>query len=106
MGIGAREILVLLVIALLLFGAKRLPDLARSLGRSARILKAEIRTTADTGEQPGAGTGPARAAEDAAASRPRQSPPEQPRPQAVAHAAASAEPPLEGTVVSHRHADR
>jgi sec-independent protein translocase protein TatA len=27
----------------LLFGAKRLPDAARSLGRSARILRAELR---------------------------------------------------------------
>ncbi|WP_062209546.1 Sec-independent protein translocase subunit TatA [Streptomyces sp. NBRC 109706] len=39
--IGIREILLLLVVALLVFGAKRLPDLARSLGKSARILKSE-----------------------------------------------------------------
>ncbi|MDT0267171.1 Sec-independent protein translocase subunit TatA [Streptomyces sp. DSM 44915] len=39
--IGLRELLLLLVIVLLVFGAKRLPDLARSLGKSARILKSE-----------------------------------------------------------------
>jgi sec-independent protein translocase protein TatA len=33
--------LILILIVLLLFGAKRLPDLARGLGRSARILKSE-----------------------------------------------------------------
>jgi sec-independent protein translocase protein TatA len=37
------HIAVLVVILILLFGAKRLPDAARSLGRSVRILKAETR---------------------------------------------------------------
>jgi sec-independent protein translocase protein TatA len=36
------EIRVIAVVVLLLFGAKRLPDSARSLGRSLRILKAEV----------------------------------------------------------------
>ncbi len=35
-GIGATEILILLTIVLLLFGAKRIPALARSLGSGAR----------------------------------------------------------------------
>ena len=34
--------LIVIVVLVLLFGAKRLPDLTRSLGRSARILKAEL----------------------------------------------------------------
>jgi sec-independent protein translocase protein TatA len=38
---------VLAVIVLVLFGAKRLPDVARSLGRSMRILKAETRGLAE-----------------------------------------------------------
>ena len=37
------ELLVLVLIILLLFGAKRLPDVARGLGRSLRILKAETK---------------------------------------------------------------
>ncbi|GAA2145665.1 Sec-independent protein translocase subunit TatA [Kitasatospora kazusensis] len=37
-------ILVLVVFAVVLFGAKRLPDLARALGRSARILKSEAKS--------------------------------------------------------------
>jgi sec-independent protein translocase protein TatA len=41
------HIAVLVVVLVLLFGAKRLPDAARSLGRSARILKAETRGLAD-----------------------------------------------------------
>jgi sec-independent protein translocase protein TatA len=34
--------LIVIAVAVMLFGAKRLPDAARSLGRSARILKAEL----------------------------------------------------------------
>ena len=34
---------VVVLVAVLLFGSKRLPDAARSIGRSARILKAELR---------------------------------------------------------------
>lgn len=41
------HIAVLVVVLVLLFGAKRLPDAARSLGRSMRILKAETRGLAD-----------------------------------------------------------
>jgi sec-independent protein translocase protein TatA len=38
---------VVVVVAVLLFGSQRLPDAARSLGRSARILRAELRGTDD-----------------------------------------------------------
>lgn len=37
------EWLILLFIVVLLFGAKKLPELARGLGRSMRILKDEVR---------------------------------------------------------------
>jgi len=42
------HILILLIVVLVLFGAKRLPDSARSLGRSMRIFKSEMKEmTAD-----------------------------------------------------------
>ncbi|WP_374771825.1 Sec-independent protein translocase subunit TatA [Streptomyces sp. NBC_01310] len=41
--LGAPEILLILVAVILLFGAKRLPDMARSLGQSMRILKTETK---------------------------------------------------------------
>ncbi|MFE9928302.1 Sec-independent protein translocase subunit TatA [Streptomyces sp. NPDC005533] len=37
------HLLIVLVVCLLVFGSKRLPDMARSLGRSVRILKSEAR---------------------------------------------------------------
>jgi len=41
------HIIVLVVVLILLFGAKRLPDASRALGRSLRILKAETRGLAE-----------------------------------------------------------
>ena len=41
------EWIILLLIVLLLFGAKRLPDTARGLGRSLRIFKAETKGLRD-----------------------------------------------------------
>ena len=37
------HILILLLVLVLLFGAKRLPDSARSLARSLRIFKSELK---------------------------------------------------------------
>ncbi len=39
MNIGWQEILLILLIALLLFGAKKIPDLAKSLGKGIREFK-------------------------------------------------------------------
>ena len=38
-GLGTQELLIILVIVLVLFGANRLPDLARSLGSSMKEFK-------------------------------------------------------------------
>ena len=43
---GLREpshLLLLILVVVLLFGAKRLPDSARALGRSLRIFKSEVK---------------------------------------------------------------
>ena len=36
MNLGAPELLIVLVVVMLLFGAKKVPDLARSLGQAKR----------------------------------------------------------------------
>lgn len=41
--LGKPEIVILLIVFLVLFGAKRLPGAARSLGQSLRIFKAETK---------------------------------------------------------------
>ncbi|MCB7137511.1 Sec-independent protein translocase subunit TatA [Cellulosimicrobium marinum] len=58
------HIIVLVVVILLLFGARRLPDLARSVGQSLKIFKKEVKELTDddktenTPEQgPATGTG-------------------------------------------------
>jgi sec-independent protein translocase protein TatA len=51
--LGWPELAIIALAVVLLFGWKRMPDMARSLGRSARIFKSEMdqmRTTPDVGE--------------------------------------------------------
>ncbi len=47
LGLGAPEIAIILVILVLLFGAKKLPELARGSGRALRIFKAETKGLLD-----------------------------------------------------------
>lgn len=42
-GIGMSELLIILVIVLLLFGAKRLPELAKGLGQSVTNFKSGLK---------------------------------------------------------------
>jgi len=69
MNLGPTELIIILAIVLLLFGSRKLPDLARSLGKSSREFKKglqeqdeeedEAPKTAPAGEKPGARTEPA-----------------------------------------------
>ncbi len=47
---GVPEILLILFIVVLLFGAKKLPELARGSGRALRIFKAETKGLIDDDE--------------------------------------------------------
>ncbi|GAA2443454.1 MULTISPECIES: Sec-independent protein translocase subunit TatA [Streptomyces] len=57
--LGAPEIILILIVVVLLFGAKKLPDMARSLGKSARILKSEAKAMKSEGQQPAPADPPA-----------------------------------------------
>jgi sec-independent protein translocase protein TatA len=46
------EIIIILLVILLLFGAKKLPDLARGVGQSLRIFRAETKALTDEDEKP------------------------------------------------------
>ena len=47
MNLGAPEIVLIILAVLLLFGYKKLPDASRSLGRSLRIFKGEMKGMKD-----------------------------------------------------------
>lgn len=46
--LSGMHLVVLLIIILLIFGAPKLPGLARSIGQSLRILKSETREDTET----------------------------------------------------------
>jgi sec-independent protein translocase protein TatA len=52
LGISIWEILILLLVVLLLFGPKRLPEMGRSLGRGMREFKDSISGRDDDDERP------------------------------------------------------
>ncbi|MBV8538996.1 MAG: Sec-independent protein translocase subunit TatA [Pseudonocardiales bacterium] len=45
-GLTGWHLLIILAVFVLLFGAKRLPDMARAVGQSARIFKGEMKGAA------------------------------------------------------------
>lgn len=46
-GIGMQELLLIFLLVLLLFGAKRIPDIAHGLGRGIRDFKKALKDTQD-----------------------------------------------------------
>lgn len=77
------HIIVLVVVILLLFGARRLPDLAKSVGQSLKIFKNEVKDLRDDippadqdppGDTPGASTGGTNLSKGTAPSTPDDTP--------------------------------
>ena len=69
-GIGATELIIIMVVALLVFGPKRLPELARSLGRGMaefRRASSDLRQTLQDAEPPPDSLKPAEPAESGTA---------------------------------------
>lgn len=79
------EWLIILALVLLLFGAKRLPDAARGLGRSLRIFKSETKGLVEDGADATSASAPAGAREAGApeAIAPPAPPAAEPRPAAA-----------------------
>lgn len=50
-GIGAPEILIILGVVVLLFGGKKLPELARGSGKALRIFKTEVSSLHDDDDE-------------------------------------------------------
>ncbi|MEV0246898.1 Sec-independent protein translocase subunit TatA [Nocardia sp. NPDC050712] len=67
-GLSVSHWVIILVVVVLLFGAKRLPDAARGLGRSLRIFKSEVSQMQNEGNS----------SADAPQPAPQQLPPAQP----------------------------
>jgi sec-independent protein translocase protein TatA len=57
-GLGTPELILILVVVVLLFGASKLPDLARGSGRALRIFKAETKGLMDDDDDSDSDTKP------------------------------------------------
>ena len=58
-GLGAQELMLILLIALVLFGGAKIPELGRSLGQAIREFKRGVKTP-DAPAEPKPGSGPGR----------------------------------------------
>ena len=76
--LGGWEFVILIGILVLLFGAKRLPDMARSIGQSARVFKGEMKGMRSDDDQTGKRSGSPAAAGDPVALPPASTPPPAP----------------------------
>ncbi|SER30563.1 Sec-independent protein translocase subunit TatA [Actinokineospora terrae] len=76
MNLGPWEILIIAVVVVLLFGARKMPAMARSLGQSMRILKAETKgmRADDEDDKADKTAAPAQPAAALPAAKPEQSP--------------------------------
>ncbi|ANY09132.1 Sec-independent protein translocase subunit TatA [Pseudonocardia sp. HH130630-07] len=88
---GGYEWLIIIAVVLLLFGAKKLPEMARSIGQSARVFKGEMKGLKDD---------ESRSAKDPApeAQAPQELPSATPAPQAQAERTPSQQPQDRGTL--------
>lgn len=50
-GLGTPELLIVFAVIVLMFGAAKLPDLARNSGRALRIFKAETKGLIEDGDK-------------------------------------------------------
>ena len=58
-GLGAQELMLILLIALVLFGGSKIPEIGRSLGQAIREFKRGAETPdAPSRSEPGNGPGP------------------------------------------------
>jgi sec-independent protein translocase protein TatA len=87
--LGGWEFVILIGILVLLFGAKRLPDMARSIGQSARVFKGEMKGMKGDEAKP---ADPPPAAAPPAQLPPAQSAPTQPAPAQNTNGTAAQEP--------------
>lgn len=79
--LSAWHVIIVLVVVLLLFGANRLPALAKSLGQSLKIFKSEVKDLTDDGRRDAGPTTPDPAADDSTdVPPPPAAPPAPPRP--------------------------
>jgi sec-independent protein translocase protein TatA len=80
--ISAWHVIIVLVVVLLLFGANRLPGLAKSIGQSMKIFKNEVKDLTDDGKRddPAAGRDPVAGPGTDVPPPPPAGPPAPPRP--------------------------